>query len=120
LPDSRTHGYFCLWGARSCANLATMVEQGADSKLYELRGFTCFAAPAATPADIVKKVSDTIVAGRDDPKVKETMNQFFLNPPIPHAEAQKLFAEHRRRCGCSSWRGWDQGGVRGLRRSNPV
>ena len=21
------------------------------------------------------------------------MNQFFLNPPIPHAEAQKLFAE---------------------------
>ena len=64
-----------------------------ELKTYELRGFTCFAAPAGTPPDIVKKLSDTIVAGRDDPKVKETMNQFFLNPPIPHAEAQKLFAE---------------------------
>ena len=74
-------------------DVQTMVEQGADSKLYELRGFTCFAAPAATPPDIIKKLSDTIVAAANDAKVKETMNQFFLNPPIPHAEAQKLFAE---------------------------
>jgi tripartite-type tricarboxylate transporter receptor subunit TctC len=71
----------------------TMVEQGAKSALYDLRGFTCFAAPAGTPPDIVKKLSDAIVAGATDTKVKETMNQFFLNPPIPHEEAQKLFAE---------------------------
>jgi tripartite-type tricarboxylate transporter receptor subunit TctC len=74
-------------------DVATMVEQGAKSPLYELRGFTCFAAPAGTPPDIIKKLSDTIVAGGNDPKVKETMNQFFLNPPIPHDQAQKLFNE---------------------------
>lgn len=74
-------------------DVATMVEQGAKSKLYELRGFTCFAMPAGTPPDIVKKLSDVIVAGAGDPKVKQTMDQFFLNPPIPHDEAQKLFAE---------------------------
>jgi hypothetical protein len=41
----------------------------------------------------VKKLSDAIVAGGNDAKVKETMNQFFLNPPIPSSEAQKLFTE---------------------------
>ena len=70
-----------------------MLEQGAKSKIYELRGFTCFALPAGTPPDIVKKLSDVIVAGANDPKVKQTMDQFFLSPPIPHEEAQKLFAE---------------------------
>ena len=74
-------------------DVQTMVEQGAKSALYELRGFTCFAAPAGTPPDIVKKLSDAIVAGGNDAKVKETMNQFFLNPPIPSNEAQKLFTE---------------------------
>jgi tripartite-type tricarboxylate transporter receptor subunit TctC len=74
-------------------DVATMVEQGASSKLYELRGFTCFAAPAGTPPDVIKKLSDVIVAGAADPKVRQTMDQFFLNPPIPHGEAQKLFAE---------------------------
>jgi tripartite-type tricarboxylate transporter receptor subunit TctC len=74
-------------------DVATMVEQGASSKLYELRGFTCFAAPASTPPDVIKKLSDVIVAGAADPKVRQTMDQFFLNPPIPHGEAQKLFAE---------------------------
>ena len=74
-------------------DVQTMVEQGAKSTLYELRGFTCFAAPAGTPPEIVKKLSDAIVAGGNDAKVKETMNQFFLNPPIPSNEAQKLFAE---------------------------
>jgi tripartite-type tricarboxylate transporter receptor subunit TctC len=74
-------------------DVATMVEQGASSKLYELRGFTCFAAPAGTPPDVIKKLSDVIVAGAADPKVRQTMDQFCLNPPIPHGEAQKLFAE---------------------------
>jgi tripartite-type tricarboxylate transporter receptor subunit TctC len=74
-------------------DVATMVEQGDKSKIYELQGFTCFALPAGTPPDIVKKLSDTIVAGADDPKVKQTMDRFFLNPPVPHIAAQKHFAE---------------------------
>jgi tripartite-type tricarboxylate transporter receptor subunit TctC len=71
----------------------TMVEQGAQSKLYELRGFTGFLAPAGTPADIIKKLSDTIVAGANDPKVKETLATFNLNPPIGFQEAQKVYTE---------------------------
>jgi tripartite-type tricarboxylate transporter receptor subunit TctC len=71
----------------------TMVEQGAKSDLYELRGYTCFCAPAGTPPEIVKKLSDTIVAGSKDPKLKETMDNFFLNPAIGSEEAQKLYNE---------------------------
>jgi tripartite-type tricarboxylate transporter receptor subunit TctC len=77
----------------SLPDVPTLVDQGAKSELYDLRGFTCFAAPAGTPADIVKKLSDAIVAGGKDPKLNETMNQFFLNPPIGHEEATKLFTE---------------------------
>jgi tripartite-type tricarboxylate transporter receptor subunit TctC len=75
------------------ADVPTMVEQGAQSKVYELRGFTCFAAPAGTPMELVRKLSDTIVAGASDPKVKTMMDQFFLNPPIPYTEAQQLYTE---------------------------
>ena len=71
----------------------TMVEQGAKSDLYELRGYTCFAAPTGTPPEIIKKLSDTIVAGSKDAKLKETMDNFFLNPAIGSAEAQALYNE---------------------------
>ena len=74
-------------------DMQTMVELGAKSELYDLRGYTCFAAPAGTPAEIVKKLSDALVAGGKDPKLKETMDQFFLNPPIGTEEAQKLYNE---------------------------
>ncbi len=74
-------------------DVPTMVEQGAKSPLYELRGYTCFTAPAGTPPDIVKKLSDAFVAGGTDPKLKETMDNFFLNPPIGSAEAQALYNE---------------------------
>ena len=34
-----------------------------------------------------------VVAGANDAKVKETMSQFSLNPPLPSEEAHKLFTE---------------------------
>lgn len=70
-----------------------MVEQGAKSKLYELRGFTGFLAPAGTPAEIIKKLSDTIVAGGNDAKVKQTLATFQLDAPLPYQEAQKIYKE---------------------------
>lgn len=74
-------------------DVPTMVEQGAKSKLYELRGFTGILAPAATPAEIIKKLSDTIVAGASDAKVKATLGTFQLDTPLPYQEAQKLYKE---------------------------
>ncbi|MDQ8732433.1 tripartite tricarboxylate transporter substrate binding protein [Bradyrhizobium sp. LHD-71] len=71
----------------------TLVQQGAKSRLYDLVGFTCFAAPTGTPIEIIKKLSDTIVAGASDAKVQETLATFNLNPPVPYQQAQKLFAE---------------------------
>jgi tripartite-type tricarboxylate transporter receptor subunit TctC len=75
------------------ADVPTMVEQGTKSKLYELQGFTCFAAPAGTPNEIIKKLSEIIVAGASDPKVKETLGTFQLEPPIGYQETQKLHTE---------------------------
>jgi tripartite-type tricarboxylate transporter receptor subunit TctC len=89
----RAVGATGLQRLRTLPDTPTLVEQGAQSKLYELRGFTGFLAPAGTPAEIVHKLSDIIVAGANDSKVKETLATFQLNPPIAHAEAQKLFAE---------------------------
>lgn len=42
---------------------------------------------------IIKKLSDTMLAGGKDPKVQETLATFNLNPPIGHEEATKLFRE---------------------------
>ena len=41
----------------------TMIEQGAVGGFYETRAFTTFAVPAVLPPDIVKKLSETLVAG---------------------------------------------------------
>lgn len=73
--------------------LPTLVEQGAQSKLYELRGFTCFGAPSGTPAAIIRKLSDTIVAAGKDQKVQDTFATFQLDPPTSAEDAQKLFVE---------------------------
>jgi tripartite-type tricarboxylate transporter receptor subunit TctC len=78
---------------RVLPDVPTMVEQGAQSKLYDLRGFTCFAAPSGTPIEIVKKLSDTITAGVNDAKVKETLTTFNLNAPIGYEAAQNLFTD---------------------------
>lgn len=74
-------------------DVPTLVEQGAKSKLYELRGFTGFLAPSGTPDEIIKKLSDTIVAGANDAKVKQTLATFQLDTPLPYQEAQALYKE---------------------------
>jgi hypothetical protein len=56
-----------------------------------LRGFTGILAPSATPADIIKKLSEIIVAGGSDAKVKETLATFQLDAPIGYQEAQTLY-----------------------------
>lgn len=74
-------------------DIPTLAEQGAKSRAYELLGFACFVAPAGVPTDIVKKIADTIVAGSRDAKVKATMDQYFLNPPLNHEESQTVYAQ---------------------------
>jgi tripartite-type tricarboxylate transporter receptor subunit TctC len=74
-------------------DVPTMEEQGATSRLYALRGFTGWGAPAGTPMEIVKKLSELMVAGGKDPKVQEVLATFDLDPPMSFDETQKLLTE---------------------------
>ena len=59
-------------------DVPTMTEQGAVGGAYETRAFAAFAVPAATPKDIVRKLSDTLIEAGTDEKVKQLLVNFFL------------------------------------------
>lgn len=69
----------------------TMVEQGAVGGFYETRAFAVFAVPAATPKDIVKKLSDTLIEAGTDEKVKALMANFLIVGPLSFEETNKVF-----------------------------
>jgi tripartite-type tricarboxylate transporter receptor subunit TctC len=75
------------------SDVATLLEQGASSKLYELKAFTGWGAPAGTPVEIVKKLSELLVAGSRDSKVKELLATFDLDEPLGLEATQKLYTE---------------------------
>lgn len=82
-----------VWGDRFEPHMEvpTLVEQGAKDKIYDVRAFAAFAAPAGTPPDIVKKLSDVLVAAGEDPKVKQVLKSFILNPPDKFEAANARF-----------------------------
>ena len=63
-------------------DVATMTEQGAIGGFYETRAFAVFAVPAATPKDIVKKLSDTLIEAGTDEKVKALMANYLIVGPL--------------------------------------
>ena len=69
----------------------TMVEQGAVGGFYETRAFAVFAVPAATPKDIVKKLSDTLIEAGTDEKVKALMANFLIVGPLSFEQTNKVF-----------------------------
>ena len=69
----------------------TMVEQGAVGGFYETRAFAVFAVPAATPKDIAKKLSDTLIEAGTDEKVKALMANFLIVGPLSFEETNKVF-----------------------------
>ena len=71
--------------------VATMVEQGAVGGFYETRAFAAFAVPAATPKDIVKKLSDTLFEAGTDEKVKSLMEKYLIVGPLNFEETNKVF-----------------------------
>ena len=62
--------------------VATMQEQGAKGGFYETRAFAAFAVPAATPPDIAKKLSDTLIEAGTDDKVKALMTNYLIVGPL--------------------------------------
>lgn len=68
-------------------DVPTSKEQGFDDPALTSRGWLALAAPAATPKDVVKRMSDLWVAAADSEPGKRMMESFGLNEkPLTHEE----------------------------------
>lgn len=63
-------------------DVPSMTEQGAVGSSYETRAFAAFAVPSATPKDIVKKLSDTLIEAGTDEKVKQLLANYMIVGPL--------------------------------------
>ncbi|MFZ5731979.1 MAG: Bug family tripartite tricarboxylate transporter substrate binding protein [Pseudomonadota bacterium] len=72
-------------------NVKTLPELGATSKFFTVSGFTGWAVPKATPQAIVDRLSQLIVAANSDPKVKEVLNTFALEPALGFKDTNALY-----------------------------
>jgi tripartite-type tricarboxylate transporter receptor subunit TctC len=72
-------------------DVKTLPEQGATSKFFTISGFSGWAVPKATPQPIVDRLSELFVAANDDPKVKEVLRTFALDPAIGFKESNALY-----------------------------
>jgi tripartite-type tricarboxylate transporter receptor subunit TctC len=72
-------------------DVKTLPEQGATSKFFTVSGFTGWALPKATPQPIVDRLSELCVAANNDPKVKEVLGTFVLEPAIGFKESNALY-----------------------------
>jgi tripartite-type tricarboxylate transporter receptor subunit TctC len=72
-------------------DIRTLPEQGATSKFFTVSGFTGWALPKATPQPIVDRLAALCVAANSDPKVKEVLNTFVLEPALGFKETNALY-----------------------------
>jgi tripartite-type tricarboxylate transporter receptor subunit TctC len=72
-------------------HIKTLPEQGATSKFFTISGFTGWAVPKATPQPIVDRLAELIVAANNDPKVKEVLLTFGLEPALGFKESNALY-----------------------------
>jgi len=63
-------------------DVPTMTEQGAVGGSYETRAFAAFAVPAATPKEIAKRLSDTLIEAGTDAKVKQLLENYLIVGPL--------------------------------------
>jgi len=72
-------------------DIKTLPEQGATSKFFTVSGFTGWAVPKAVPQPIVDRLAELCVAANSDPKVKEVLSTFVLDPAIGFKESNALY-----------------------------
>jgi tripartite-type tricarboxylate transporter receptor subunit TctC len=72
-------------------DVKTLPEQGATSRFFTVSGFTGWALPKATPQPIVDRLAALCVAANSDPKVKEVLNTFVLEPALGFKETNALY-----------------------------
>jgi tripartite-type tricarboxylate transporter receptor subunit TctC len=71
--------------------IKTLPEQGATSKFFTVSGFSGWAVPKATPQPIVERLAELCVAANSDPKVKEILSTFVLEPALGFKETNALY-----------------------------
>ena len=71
--------------SRPCPNKAQ------QAKFFTVSGFSGWALPKATPQPIVDRLAELIVAANSDPKVKEVLTTFALEPAIGFKESNALY-----------------------------
>ena len=71
--------------------IKTLPEQGATSKFFTVSGFTGWSVPKATPQPIVDRLAELCVAANNDPKVKEVLSTFVLEPALGFKETNALY-----------------------------
>jgi tripartite-type tricarboxylate transporter receptor subunit TctC len=75
-------------------NLKSFVAQGFDGEIFRLDGGLLMVAPAATPPEIVKRLSDIFVEATDSPKSVALREAFAIDArPTTAAVAQKKWRE---------------------------
>ncbi|WP_027579695.1 tripartite tricarboxylate transporter substrate binding protein [Bradyrhizobium sp. Ai1a-2] len=74
-------------------NIKTLPEQGATAKFFTVSGFTGWALPKATPQPIVDRLAELCVAANSDPKVKEVLSTFVLEPAIGFKDSNALYQQ---------------------------
>ncbi|MDE5442369.1 tripartite tricarboxylate transporter substrate binding protein [Bradyrhizobium sp. CSA207] len=72
-------------------DIKTLPEQGGTSKFFTVSGFTGWAVPKATPQPVVDRLAELCVAANSDPKVREVLNTFVLEPAIGFKETNALY-----------------------------
>jgi tripartite-type tricarboxylate transporter receptor subunit TctC len=72
-------------------DVKTLPEQGATSKFFTVSGFTGWALPKATPQPIVDRLAELCVAANSDPKVKEVLSTFVLEPALGFKDTNALY-----------------------------
>ncbi|HWP16502.1 MAG TPA: tripartite tricarboxylate transporter substrate binding protein [Xanthobacteraceae bacterium] len=88
------HGVVFAVGSKkvqAIPDIRTLPQQGATSKFFTISGFTGWAVPKAAPQPIVERLAELLVAANNDPKVKEVLATFGLEPALGFRESNALY-----------------------------
>ena len=79
---------------RKLPDVATFLEQGLTSKVFQLTGYICAVGPIGVSQEIVERLSALIVEGGKSERIQKILDTFGIDEtPLGHDEFKKLYAE---------------------------
>jgi tripartite-type tricarboxylate transporter receptor subunit TctC len=75
-------------------NVGTFLEQGVSDIAFQVQGFICLVGPVGMSKDIVKKLSDMMVAGGKTERIQKILDTFGIDTAAQdHVFFEKILAE---------------------------